>query len=546
MSQKQLKVFVNYRRADEKIFVEHLRTHFMNRYGRENVFMDFDSIPYFTEFDAFIKQKVRECDVVAMIVGNHWLELMQEKAAKGDSDYVRMELEEALGHGKVIAPICILGAEMPDKRDLPETLYPIAGINAAFVSEGMSVLDNISRIMNSFESELERRGAGKQILNPESQVQLESVQNAAGRVDIDEILDRFTEAIQGNDLPQALIWLAQLRTSGQAIPKSFDLNGRETNLQERLREEEERRRRREVADFQYKFVRQMVRLNDPTERIIGAILEIWQVDNGYIPDDLKPLLKPLLRPVIHAPQVLPPPFAWVEIPAGKVILEAGAYLSEATTFDVPAFAIAKYPVTNAQFQTFIDAPDGYAKVAWWDYSPDAQDWRKANRWAHERAFLNDDHPCANVTWYEAVAFCQWLSETTVEKIMLPTEQQWQRTAQGDDGRIYPWGNDWDCILCNNSVPLCKSSQTTSVTQYEGQEIGDSPFGVVDMSGNVWQWCLTDYETGNISLFGTSVRALRGGSWGDFNTKNFRVDFREWYTPYIKDAFRGFRLVRSLK
>src|SRR5690606_8543992 len=118
-----------------------------------------------------------------------------------------------------------------------------------------------------------------------------------------------------------------------------------------------------------------------------------------------------------------------------------------------------------------------------------------------------DYPVVGVSWYEAVAFCRWLSEATGEAITLPTEEQWQYAAQGDDGRKYPWGDEWDCTRCNNSVEPCHSDGTTPVRQYEGP--GDSPFGVVDMSGNVWEWTLTEYESGVNDLDGANNRVIRG-------------------------------------
>jgi hypothetical protein len=93
MPDKALKLFVNYRRADESVFVELLRTHFMFRYERENVFMDFYSIPPFTRFADYIKSKVSECDVMVAIIGPRWLELLRDKEAKGEPDYARIELK---------------------------------------------------------------------------------------------------------------------------------------------------------------------------------------------------------------------------------------------------------------------------------------------------------------------------------------------------------------------------------------------------------------------------------------------------------------------
>ena len=147
-----------------------------------------------------------------------------------------------------------------------------------------------------------------------------------------------------------------------------------------------------------------------------------------------------------------------------------------------------------------------------------------------------------VSWYEAIAFCQWLGEMTGENITLPTEVQWQYAAQGDDGRKYPWGDEWDCQRCNNSVSPCDSNVTTPVRQYEGR--GDSPFGVVDMSGNVWEWCRTDYESGSNKIEGGNRRVLRGGSWDNDYTETFRCADRDRLNPLNRYDDGGFRVSRS--
>ena len=155
-----------------------------------------------------------------------------------------------------------------------------------------------------------------------------------------------------------------------------------------------------------------------------------------------------------------------------------------------------------------------------------------------------DCPRETVTWYAAVAFTRWLSAKTGEKIALPTEQQWQRAAQGDDGLAYPWGNEWDGKKCNNSVGLVRlftNNKPTPVTQYPQ---GASPFGALDMSGNAWEWCATDFKTGEPELNGTNVRVLRGGSWLITNAVNFRAAVRSWDDPNGGNDRIGFRCARS--
>jgi formylglycine-generating enzyme required for sulfatase activity len=247
--------------------------------------------------------------------------------------------------------------------------------------------------------------------------------------------------------------------------------------------------------------------------------------------------------VVLSLTLLPAPFAWIDIPAGRVIVNN-------QTFDVPPFAIAKYPITNAQFKLFIDA-GGYDTQRWWtsdgwqarlagiayvgsSWKPTGKAWIEPRYWRDKKR-NGADYPVVGVSWFEAAAFCAWLRETTGENIVLPSEQQWQRAAQGDDGRAYPYGAKFDKNRCNFNT-----SRTTPVRHYEGK--GDSPFGVVDMSGNVWEWCLTDYDTGHQDENRTCERrVLRGGSWWGDDSDWLRAGYRLWLTPVDWNVNRGFRL-----
>jgi len=117
----------------------------------------------------------------------------------------------------------------------------------------------------------------------------------------------------------------------------------------------------------------------------------------------------------------------------------------------------------------------------------------------------------DVTWYEAVAFCNWLADVTGRPYRLPTEAEWEKAARGTDGRIWPWGNKWDPKRCN-----CKQGGTTPVGRYS--PAGDSPYGIVDVVGNAPQWCVTKYVKGckddaeDNGLQGYSDRVVRDGWW----------------------------------
>jgi len=236
-------------------------------------------------------------------------------------------------------------------------------------------------------------------------------------------------------------------------------------------------------------------------------------------------------------KVIPPPFQWCVVEAGIVNIE-GAGDRRGTNggmYRVERFYIAKYPVTNAQYQVFVDASDGYRDPEWWDYSVDAKNFRKIHVNPKNTMYPGNDLPRTNVSWYDAVAFCRWLSHRTLESISLPTEQQWQRAAIGDKNWVYPWGDDIDIARCNYGGNI---DNPTSVMNYPG---GASPYGVMDMSGNVWEWCLTKWVSDNSDVSGDYARVIRGGSF-DVSSDAARAAFRHFYFPHSRIGDFGFRCV----
>jgi formylglycine-generating enzyme required for sulfatase activity len=255
--------------------------------------------------------------------------------------------------------------------------------------------------------------------------------------------------------------------------------------------------------------------------------------------------------------VLPPLFEWMDIPAGKVTIVTednwrDNYIpkGEPTTFDISAFAMAKYPITNAQFEEFVTV-GGYQHKSWWTDAGweqrEREKWTAPRNWA-DNQLKGDQQPVVGVSWYEAVAFCRWLSEVVGKTILLPTEQQWQRAAwalpDGEySGYTYVWGNKWNGDTCHHSVKPHKSNQSSLITAYESRG-NISPCGVVGMTGNVWEWCLTAYETGSQEVDGTDARILRGGSWLTDHPHYFRIVSRYVSYPDNGTEDRGFRIVSS--
>lgn len=235
--------------------------------------------------------------------------------------------------------------------------------------------------------------------------------------------------------------------------------------------------------------------------------------------------------------ILPTPFEWCTIPEGMVeIIDPSDTLSDDASgrMRVNSFVIAKYPITNSQFQVFVDAPDGYEQESWWDFSRQALEWRREHQKPQDLSLSGSNHPRTNVNWFEAIAFCRWLSDQIDTQVLLPSEQQWQRAAQGNEEYRFPWGDEFDRSLCNYST-----RGTTPVTQYPQ---GSSPFGVMDMCGNVLEWCLNEWATGNIGLEGARQRVLRGGSWHRTNVIELESTYRASNFPDFRVNNRGFRIV----
>ncbi len=228
-----------------------------------------------------------------------------------------------------------------------------------------------------------------------------------------------------------------------------------------------------------------------------------------------------------------PDIEWVEIPGGSVKLE-----EVKGPFRVKSFRIAKYPVTNIQFQAFIDAYDGYGNSTWWDgIAPSPAPSRST--------WLEHNGPRTDVSWYEAIAFCRWLSARPGKSIRLPTEWEWQQAATGGDPKnIYPWGPEWDAIQANSDASELR--RTTAVGMYPN---GATKQGALDMAGNVWEWCVNKYEKPD-SRSASDInqldegRVVRGGSWFD-GPEYLRSSFRNRFGAVNRFSNVGFRLAQDL-
>lgn len=227
-------------------------------------------------------------------------------------------------------------------------------------------------------------------------------------------------------------------------------------------------------------------------------------------------------------------FDWVHIPAGEFLMgrDPSAEYSPQHTVYLPEYYIARVSVTNTQYKIFLEANKYRPPKHWVDGCiPDGK----------------ENHPVVNVNWHHAQAFCHWAG------VRLPTEAEWEKAARGTDGRKYPWGNEPPSDqLCNFSGSQIKD--TTPVGSYPN---GASPYGVLDMSGNVWEWASSlwgpeverpkyhypyDAIDGREDKNASGRRIIRGGSFNP-SEGNPHCAFRGYPNPDTVEDFIGFRVVR---
>ncbi len=264
-------------------------------------------------------------------------------------------------------------------------------------------------------------------------------------------------------------------------------------------------------------------------------------------------------------------------------IDKNMYKNEAPRHSVilSSYYISLYPVTQAQYQCFVD-DQGYDQSAFWKEAIDDGLWKNGNFQNRKRAksyggnFDLPNHPVVGITWYEARAFTRWLTVKYQElnllpadkDIRLPTEAEWEKASRGGseqpgqphivhatdicsdkpeikmkagENRIYPWGKTVDEDKMNCEMIIQSTSAVGCFCH------GQSIYGCEEMSGNVWEWCNDWYEgypsttvTDPVGPIAGSDRVIRGGSWDNY-ARYCRSAYRFSYRPENRNNYLGFRL-----
>jgi len=315
----------------------------------------------------------------------------------------------------------------------------------------------------------------------------------------------------------------------------------------------------------------------------------------------------------YGPYLLPP---LIDIPGGtyRIGSDEGLYADEAPVHSVALmpFAIAQFPVTNAEWALFMQA-GGYEEERWWE-TEEARAWRRGEvtaegarqQWRDNRKYLQDNfdsirqwhqqrritsqqaddweaiarmsddefeallatwyppgrqtqpaywhddafnslaQPVVGICWFEARAYCAWLSAQTGQTFRLSTEAEWEAAARGVQYRRYAFGDDFDAARGNTFETHVR--RTTPIGVFLG---GETPEGLVDMTGNTWDWTSSlytpypyDAADGREAPSPPGARrVVRGGSW-DSVQDVARASYRDDNAPGYRSNLVGLRVVRS--
>ncbi len=202
---------------------------------------------------------------------------------------------------------------------------------------------------------------------------------------------------------------------------------------------------------------------------------------------------------------------------------------------IKPFFIDRTEVTNEQYQKFIDATGYLAPPSW-----------AGNHFPSGAQAL----PVTDVTWDDAMAYVKWAGKR------LPTEGEWEFAARGSDGRIYPWGNEWVPGAANVAASDEEKREISQVGQFPS---GASPFGILDLAGNVWEWTSSDYQEypgGKVSIPAgfSNLKVIRGGSYestSNYATATLRRGWpatrKDWPSDRPSNYLQtGFRAAQDLK
>jgi formylglycine-generating enzyme required for sulfatase activity len=523
------KIFVNYRRDDERAMAARIRDRLAGTFGDRNVFMDVDHLVAGQVFEAELEKALAETDVFIAVLGPRWLELLAERQGSGERDYVREEIAGALRRGIVVVPVLIERAPLPRADALPDDIRALVSHQKHAVTHeqfGRDIAGLIEAIR--FARKAARAGAGGGGVSV----------RWAGAVALTAL------ALGGGVLAYQMGVFNLGQGEKRQVDHAGEINAAKTlpvaSEPAEIKPVEEKKRESEVADAKSIAVEgvQARRAAEEAERQRLAMLKAEQ-DRKLAETEANSIAKEAAAR--HDPALSVTPGSgrsfrdcrdcpeMVVVPAGEFMM--GSPPSEAGgVFESPQhkvtitrpFAVGKYEATFAEWDACV--ADRGCKH------------RPYDQWGRGR------RPVINVSWNDAKEYVAWLSSKTGKPYRLLSEAEWEHAARAGTTSRYAFG---DTI-------------TASQAQFDAQEtveVGSFPangFGLHDLHGNVMEWVEDTWHEGyqgapadgSVWQGGDMFkRVLRGGSW--YDTDFLRSASRYYDRAGLRGGNVGFRVARTL-
>lgn len=506
-----MNIFMCYARVDKPFCREVVRI-----IDNHDIFVD-DRIYAGDDWWEIIVDRIKWCDVFIFLISMNSLK----------SVYCKRELNIAMRQGKRIVPLLLDEAA---EEHVPEELkkYHWGNLTGALTDEVVQwIHDSLLKIENSLKKKRDDPTTDAVDTSPPIFFNGDPVQ----------YIGQASELMKQGEFDRAKMILQRLRNATmqtamqkRIVEEMFVENEKllDAQISERARDMDYRTlcsiaynpHLREVALKEYEAFHKRFPDYDPQN--IYAVLFSRKVAVAPSSPEAKPAapgrtgpLRPARNPNFSMPML--------------------EFLPVHTSANTRPFELARYPVTNQQFNYFINDPNGASRIRWWTYSQFARNHREKNPLLKATPEADDLLP-RNACWYDAMAFCFYLSEQLGRRVLLPTRAQRQRAAQGTDGRRYPFGDEITPDKANYRDSGI--GHATPVNAYNAP----GPYGHYDLSGNVWEWLLDG--AGLERPYDHRARADRYLTGGSFRSRadDLRVTSEMIQAPDLVAPTIGFRVM----
>ena len=541
------RIFISYRRSDSPSEAGRIYDYLDAQFGRDFIFKDVDDIDMGDDFRQSINAAVGQCQILLAVIGKSWLtaeDAAGNRRLDNPADWVRLEIETALKRNVRVIPVLVQDVEMPQVSDLPESLQPMAYRNVARVRYDPDFRRDMDRIAGVIQRHLQALGK----IEPET-----------GSADFEDIEWESNSKRADPEKPNSKS--SESPPSEKYAPNfRRDMSRVAGVIQRHLQALEKSESETESAGFEDIEWESNFKGADPEKANSKSseslpserdTVSTFEFDVVTI-DDVRQKLLGLGKPEIETRRYQATAacrrelltddigLELVRVPSGEGVIGSKRNGDNSIRqISMKSFWIGKYPVTQAQWK----AVSAFSKV-----ERDLPD-----KPSH---FEGDNRPVECVSWDDANEFCQRISKRTGRRYRLPSEAEWEYACRAGTTTSFHFGETLASNLANYHASYIFSSEIEGEYKGETTDVGLFPangFGLYDMHGNVWEWCLNGYcedreyaLTSNSGWLHSSEEkkyAVRGGSWIDSLT-NCRSAHRYLLVHEYRCYYVGFRVVCS--